>query len=176
MKYNRILDLSEEQLLDCDAGNDGCEGGIMDEAFRYIKGAGGLMSEADYRYTQIKDTCKFKKNKALVKVTGWKSAGSKNEETIRKMLVSTGPLSVAVNADNMQNYQGGIIDDSEAICPSANINHAIVLVGYGEDNGQKYWIAKNSWGENWGEKGYLRIARGKGTCGINQFVVSAQIE
>jgi cathepsin F len=175
MQNNRILDLSEEQLLDCDSGNEGCDGGIMDEAFRYIKSAGGLMSEADYRYTQQKDTCRFKKNKALVKVTGWKNAGSKNEETIKKMLVSTGPLAVAVNADNMQNYQGGIIDDSESVCPSSNINHAVLLVGYGEESGQKFWIVKNSWGENWGENGYFRIARGKGTCGINQYVVSAQI-
>lgn len=175
MQYNKILDLSEEQLLDCDLSNDGCDGGIMDEAYKYIKNAGGLMSEADYRYTQNKDTCKFKKSRAIVRVTGWKSAGSTNEETIKKMLINTGPLAVAVNADNMQNYQGGIIDESDSICPSSNINHAILLVGYGEDNGIKYWIAKNSWGENWGENGYLRIARGKGTCGINQYVVSASI-
>lgn len=175
IKNSRILDLSEEQLLDCDSGNDGCDGGIMDQAFRYIKNAGGLMSEADYRYTQVKDTCRFKKNRALVRVTGWKTVGSKNEETIKKMLVSTGPLAVAVNADNMQNYQGGIIDESDSVCPQANINHAVVLVGYGEEDGQKYWIVKNSWGENWGENGYFRIARGKGTCGINQYVVSAQI-
>jgi cathepsin F len=175
IQNSRILDLSEEQLLDCDSGNDGCNGGIMDQAFKYIKNAGGLMSEADYRYTQNKDTCRFKKNKAVIKVTGWSIAGSKNEETIKKMLVNTGPLAVAVNADNMQNYSGGIISDSQSDCPSSNINHAVNLVGYGEDNGEKFWIVKNSWGENWGENGYFRIARGKGTCGINEYVVSAQI-
>jgi len=175
IKYGRILDLSEQQLLDCDSSNDGCDGGVMDAAFKYIKNAGGIMNESDYRYTQAKDTCRFKKNKSIVRVSGWKNAGSKNEETIRNMLVKTGPLAIAVNADNMQNYSGGIIDQSDAECPQSNINHAVLLVGYGEDNGKKFWIVKNSWGENWGEKGYFRIARGKGTCGINQYVVSATI-
>lgn len=175
IKNNKILDLSEEQLLDCDSGNDGCDGGIMDQAFKYIRNAGGVMSESDYRYTQNKDQCRFKKSKAVVKVSSWKIAGSKNEETIKKMLVNTGPLATAINADNMQNYSGGIIDESDSVCPQSNINHAVLIVGYGEENGKKYWIAKNSWGENWGENGFFRISRGKGTCGINQYVTTAYI-
>jgi len=173
IQYNKILDLSEKQLLDCDSGNDGCNGGIMDEAFRYIKNAGGIMSEADYRYSQEKSSCQFRKNRAVVTVTGWKTAGNKDEETIKKMLIQNGPVSGAVNGDNMQNYSGGIMGDS--YCPSNQINHAILIVGYGESDGQKYWIIKNSWGENWGENGFFRLARNQGMCGIDQYAVSAVI-
>jgi cathepsin F len=92
------------------------------------------------------------------------------------MLVKYGPLAVGIHADNMQNYTGGIIDESASVCPPSKINHAVNLVGYGEQNGKKFWIVKNSWGEDWGENGYFKIARGKGTCGINEYVVTAIID
>ncbi len=156
IKNGSILDLSEEQLLDCDNSNDGCNGGLMDSAYDYIKRVGGVMKESDYRYTKNKDTCKFKKNQAVVTVTGWKNAGTKNEDKIKDMLVKYGPLAVGIHADNMQNYTGGIIDESASVCPPSKINHAVNLVGYGEQNGKKFWIVKNSWGEDWGEMDILK--------------------
>lgn len=174
-KYSTILDLSEEQLLDCDITNGGCNGGNMEDAFKYIQSAGGVMRETEYRYTQIKDSCKFKKGKVVARLSGYKVFDTADEEEIKELLFTYGPLSAAVNADNMQNYTGGIMNDSEAICPSANINHAILIVGYGEENGQGFWIVKNSWGQSWGEEGYFRIARGKGTCGINQYITTSFI-
>ena len=173
IKFNKKLDLSEKQLLDCDNVNDGCDGGAMEDAYKYIIDTKGLMKEGDYPYSESKGRCNYKPQKAIVQIDSWINANTKNEEKIKNLLVKNGPLSAAVNADNLQLYRGGIIDESQKVCPQEKINHAIIIVGYGEQNGKKYWIVKNSWGSDWGEKGYFRIARGKGTCGINTYVVSA---
>ena len=176
IKYNKILDLSEEQMLDCDTINDGCDGGNMEEAFRYIKKAGGLMKEIDYRYTQIKDRCKFVQSKAIINVTGWKILDTSDEDEIAKILMEEGPLSIGINADNLQLHERGIYDASHSSCPVDNLNHAVLIVGFGEEKGEKYWIIKNSWGENWADNGFFKISRGKGTCGVNKYVVYGKLD
>ena len=98
---------------------------------------------------------------------------SENEEDIKNYLLKTGPLAVALNADPLQYYDSGILDLDTEECDPEGMNHAVTLVGYGSENGNDYWIVKNSWGTSWGEQGYFRIARGKGTCGINTYITSA---
>merc|ERR1711871_1007404 len=95
-----------------------------------------------------------------------------NEEVIKQTLYEHGPLSVLLDATQLQYYKGGIWDGHVEKSPSASgckkqeMNHAVLLVGYGEDEGTPFWIVKNSWGQSWGEEGYFRIVRGQNTCGI----------
>jgi cathepsin F len=168
-KYGVLRNFSEQQLLDCSLANFGCNGGFMEKAMTYVKNAGGLQQTGDYgTYKQYRKTCTFNKNKAVAKVRSYVMLGT-NEVTIKNYLYNNGPITAALNANTLQYYRGGIVNVS---C-SRKVNHAVTLVGYGSSNGMDYWIVKNSWGPYWGDKGYFKIRRGVGMCGINTYVVSA---
>jgi cathepsin F len=176
IKNKQLVQYSEQQLVDCDKKDSGCNGGLMENAFNYLKEAGGIMKQSDYKYTARDGTCKFSKTKVALQITGYKSAASQDEEEIKSFLYSTGPLAIAINADPLQFYNGGIIDEDSSSCDPQGLNHGVTLVGYGSENGSDYWVIKNSWGTGWGEEGYFRMARGKGTCGVNTYVVSATLQ
>jgi len=170
--------LSPQQLVDCDRDQDqGCNGGLPWNAYEYLIQVGGLESETSYPYIGIDDTCKFSKDKVAATISNWTMV-PEDEEVIKNYLYQNGPLSVALNANWLQFYVGGISDP--LFCNPKDLDHAVFLVGYG--NGKDwlgidmdYWLVKNSWGETWGEKGYFRLRRGKGVCGINTAVSSALI-
>ena len=176
---------SEQMLVDCDTKDSGCNGGLMQYAFNWLKSNGGIMYDNDYPYTGVEGTCKSDKSKyADFKVTGYKKLGSTwqtwscvDEEEIKEFLYETGPLAVALNADYLSSYIGGIVDYTASQCPYSGINHAVTMVGYGTDgtSNMDYWIIKNSWGKDWGESGYFRIRRGNGTCGINCYITTATV-
>jgi len=169
-KYGILRNFSEQQLLDCSLTNYGCNGGMMENAFSYIRSAGGFLQTADYgSYRAYRKTCSYNKSKAVAQVSSWVFPGS-NEVTIKNYLYANGPISAALNANYLQNYRSGILNISYC---STGVNHAVTLVGYGSANGIDYWIVKNSWGATFGENGYFKIARGRGMCGINTYVVSA---
>jgi cathepsin F len=176
IKNKNFLQFSEQQLVDCDKVDEGCNGGLMENAFQYLKENGGIEISKDYPYKGYGQKCKFDKSKSALKVNGFHFAPSEDEEVIKQMLYTTGPLSVALNADVLQYYNDGIIDYDANDCDPQGLNHGVALVGYGTENGQDFWIVRNSWGKGWGENGYFRIARGKGTCGINTHVVTAELE
>eukprot|EP00296_Roombia_truncata_P007939 JP446398.1.p2 GENE.JP446398.1~~JP446398.1.p2 ORF type:complete len:324 (-),score=153.12 JP446398.1:168-1139(-) len=167
-----LVSLSEQQLVDCDLdGEDqGCSGGLMSSAMSYISQAGGLDSEAAYKYHGRRGSCSFEKSSVAATITGWESV-SQDEDEIAAYLAKNGPLSIAINASWLQFYLGGI--SNPLWCSPKGLNHGVLLVGYGEEKGKKYWIIKNSWGTGWGEKGYFRIVRGVGKCGVNTMVTSA---
>ena len=179
-----VVDLSEQLLVDCDTNDSGCNGGLMEYAFTWLV-KNGMETEEDYPYTGFKGTCKADKTKYIdMKVTGYKKLGKSSstwspvdEDEIKEFLYETGPLAVALNADILQTYTGGVIDVSSSECPASGINHAVTMVGYGHDDtvNKDYWIIKNSWGANWGEEGYFRIKRGSGTCGINNYITTATV-
>lgn len=130
-------------------------------------------------YCALKDSCQAKINPekfiSNLKVVDWKRT-SENETDIAEQLMSIGPLSIALNAEMLQFYHKGIFDP--IICDPKNLDHAVLLVGFGVEKSKifgtkPYWTVKNSWGESWGEKGYFRILRGKGKCGVNTQVVTA---
>jgi cathepsin F len=176
IKNRKFQQFSEQQLVDCDKVDHGCNGGLMEYAFDYIHKSGGIEISKDYPYRGNEGKCKFDKTKVALKVKGFHYAPSPNEEDIKKMLYTTGPLSVALNADVLQYYNDGIIDYDANHCDPQGINHGVAIVGYGNEKGKDFWVVKNSWGPDWGLKGFFKIARGKGTCGINTYVVTAELE
>jgi C1A family cysteine protease len=176
IKTGQLIQYAEQQLVDCDKVDEGCNGGLMENAFEYIKEAGGIEVGSDYPYHARDQKCQFNKEKVALKVTGFTVKNNMDEGEMKELLASTGPLAIAMNADPLQFYDGGILDQDADDCDPQGLNHGVTLIGYGNENGKDFWIVKNSWGAGWGEQGFFRIARGKGTCGINAYVSTATIE
>jgi len=176
LKTGKMIHLSEQQLVDCDYTNSACAGGVIHYTYNFIKLNGGLVARENYPYQGFRNYCRLNRNQIAVKVTGYQFAGTQNEEIIKEMLYKKGPLAITMNARTLQYYQGGIINLPYAYCPYAP-DHGVNLVGYGvSPSGLKYWIIRNTWGPNWGEGGYFRIARGRGLCGVNAYVATALVE
>ena len=176
---------SEQMLVDCDTYDSGCNGGLMENTFTWLKENGGIMTDTDYPYKGRKGTCQSDETKYVdMQITGYTKLGSGSstwdpvdEDEIKEFLYETGPLAVALNANPLQTYSSGILDKTSSQCPTSGMNHAVTMVGYGHDDSQDkdYWIVKNSWGKNWGEDGYFRIRRGTGCCGINCYITTATV-
>merc|ERR1712178_112380 len=155
-------------LVQCNSITDhGCQGGLMDNAFNWVE-KNGICSEAAYPYTSgggVTGTCK-KTCSTLVTITGHTDVPSKDENSLQAA-VSKQPVSVAIEADKsaFQLYKGGILDNSAC---GTNLDHGVLVVGYGTDGSKDYWKGKNSWGATWGEQGYIRMIRNKNQCGIAQ--------
>ncbi|XP_068665992.1 vignain-like [Aristolochia californica] len=173
IKTGDLIPLSEQELVDCDARNGGCNGGFMDEAFQFIVENGGISSEAEYPYTGTDNQCDpAKKEMQMVVIDGYEDVPENNEEALIKA-VAHQPVSVAIDAGSMDFmfYEEGPFSGS---CETF-LNHGVSVVGYGETNDRaQYWIVKNSWGTDWGEEGYIRMKRSKldpkeGLCGINMY-------
>ena len=178
-KKGEYLAFSEQLLVDCDTLDSGCNGGLMEYAFEWLE-SNGMETEKDYPYTGYQQSCKKDTSKYIdMKVTGYNLLcdwSPCDEAEVKEYLYETGPLSVALNANPLQTYVSGILDLNSSKCNPSGLNHAVTLVGYGNESGKDYWIVKNSWGKSWGESGYFRIARGKSTCGINYYVISAKVK
>lgn len=176
LKHGKLLNLSEQQMVDCDTSNSGCLGGIIGNAIDYSRLSGGLVTSANYPYLGYQNYCTYNPDSVVVKVKGFQMAGTFDEDIIKEMLYKKGPLAITINANTLQFYQGGIIDLPYDSCPYAP-SHGVNIVGYGVSPlGLKYWICRNTWGDYWGEGGYFRIARGRGLCGVNGYVIRAIVE
>ncbi|KZV36969.1 hypothetical protein F511_27706 [Dorcoceras hygrometricum] len=170
LKTNQLVSLSEQELVDCDTDqNEGCNGGLMDLAFDFIKKKGGITTEANYPYTAADGTCDGKKaNSPAVTIDGHENVPANDENALLKAAANQ-PISVAIDAggSDFQFYSEGVFTGG---C-GTDLDHGVAIVGYGTTvDGTKYWIVKNSWGAEWGEKGYIRMQRGvrakEGLCGI----------
>ncbi|KAI4484507.1 hypothetical protein M0804_007073 [Polistes exclamans] len=181
IKHGKLLSLSEQELVDCDELDDACNGGLPDNAYRAIENLGGLELEMDYPYKGIDEKCYFNKNKAKVEIVSAVNITS-NETQMAQWLVENGPISIGINANAMQFYIGGISHPYKFLCNPYNLDHGVLIVGYGIrkyplfKKELPYWVIKNSWGLRWGESGYYRVYRGDGTCGVNQMATSAVVE
>ncbi|KAG8043749.1 hypothetical protein GUJ93_ZPchr0458g22853 [Zizania palustris] len=164
-----LIALSEQELVDCDTSyNEGCNGGLMDYAFEFIINNGGIDTESDYPYKGSDNRCDVnRKNAKVVSIDGYEDVTPNSEKSLQKA-VANQPVSVAIEAGGraFQLYTSGIFTGT---CGTA-LDHGVAAVGYGTENGKDYWIVRNSWGESWGESGYVRLERNikatSGKCGI----------
>jgi C1A family cysteine protease len=170
----QLVDLSEQELVDCATGisygSHGCSGGQMDGAFKFVI-ENGQCSLSAYPYTSgvTKTGGSCQKCSAVVHISSCSDVKS-NDQVSLKGAVAQQPVAIAIEADTryFQSYSGGILTSSSC---GTNLDHGVLIVGYGSENGQDYWLVKNSWGTSWGDKGYVKIARSSSTndagiCGI----------
>jgi len=182
---HKLMELSPQQIVDCDTQDSGCDGGTPDTAYQYLMSAGGQELDSDYPYTSGDSgsggDCQFDQSKVQVQLTNYSyaipgcqdSCESQNETDLKVALVATGPLSVCVDAEPWQDYSSGIFSDG---CSSSydDIDHCVQLVGYNANQG--YWLVRNSWGESWGESGFIYLQYGQNTCGVADWVTYPGIQ
>jgi cathepsin F len=174
LETKKLVSLSEQELVDCDKVDQGCGGGLPSNALDYLKKNGlGEELEGDYSYKGRNGQCEAAKSSEKVFVKQWQVVDGTDEDQLAAAVVKYGPLAIGINATPMQWYRGGIASPFDLLCNPKKLDHGVAIVGFGQESGKKYWIIKNSWGETWGEKGYYRIVRGKGKCGLNTNVVAA---
>uniref|UniRef100_A0A3B3VPW4 Cathepsin H n=1 Tax=Poecilia latipinna TaxID=48699 RepID=A0A3B3VPW4_9TELE len=161
--------LSEQQLVDCaqDFNNHGCNGGLPSQAFEYIMYNKGLMTEKDYPYTAVEGVCYYEPSMAAAFVKEVRNITAYDEMGMVDAVATRNPVSFAfeVTSDFMH-YHQGVYTSTKCHNTTDKVNHAVLAVGYGQDNGTPYWIVKNSWGPYWGIDGYFLIEMGKNMCGL----------
>jgi len=177
-KYGKLLSFSEQQLVECFQTYMGCDGGVPADAVNYIKSIGGIASETNYPYTSQAGTygaCKG--SLPLTPMAPMYTDIPTDDTSLMNALVTNGPVAVSVAVgDLFMSYTTGIIDPNTACTPP--INHDVLLVGYGTDatNKLSYWLVKNSWNTDWGEKGYFRLNRAiTNSCGVNENSISVNL-
>lgn len=166
-----LTSLAEQDLVDCDSTDSGCNGGLMDYAFAFVKRNGGICSEEDYQYVaRAHWQCKENSCTKYGKISGYTDVRGSNTAAMEAALDKQ-PVSIAIEADQgaFQLYSSGILSSNGC---GTQLDHGVLAVGYGTEGGVDYWKVKNSWGGSWGEGGYIRMCRncnknnGAGQCGL----------
>jgi len=169
LSKGHLVSLSEQNLVDCSTaeGNQGCNGGWMDQAFDYIIKNHGIDTEASYPYSATgPNTCQFNPANVGATLSSYHDVSSGDENDLLNAVYKT-PTSVAIDASHssFQFYKSGVYYESK--CSTSQLDHGVLAVGYGTENGAAYWIVKNSWSATWGSNGYILMSRNKNNnCGI----------
>ncbi|KAE8714082.1 Cysteine proteinase 2 [Hibiscus syriacus] len=167
--FGKAISLSEQQLVDCAGAfnNFGCNGGLPSQAFEYIKYNGGLDTEEAYPYTAKDSQCKFSSENVGVQVIDSVNITLCSEDELKHAVGIVRPVSVAFEVVyGFQFYKSGVYTNDTCGSTSTDVNHAVLAVGYGVENGVPYWLIKNSWGAKWGDNGYFKMEMGKNMCGV----------
>lgn len=153
--------LSEQQVVSCDVYDWGCEGGNTETAYMYIAKSGGLVTDSDYPYTSywaVTGSCQTSKlTSRILTIDGFYTL--KSETEMQNYVLSTGPLSVCLDASSWASYTGGIVSSC-----GMDVDHCVQVVGVDTEN--KYWKLRNSWGTDWGVDGFIYLSLGSNTCDI----------
>ncbi|XP_013415102.1 cathepsin L1 [Lingula anatina] len=169
-KTGTLVSLSEQQLIDCSRnyGNMGCHGGLIDTSYKYIKANGGIDTEQSYPYTaETGPKCKFTTANIGATCTGYTDIKKGSETDLKSAVATIGPIASAMDANHVsfQLYKSGVYNEPR--CSSSSLNHGILVIGYGIDGSNDYWLVKNWWGKSWGMEGFAMMSRNKkNQCGI----------
>lgn len=191
IKKGKLISLSEQNLIDCSKkyGNNGCDGGLMDNSFTYIKDNDGIDTEKSYPYEARDGECRYNLKNSAADDTGFIDLDAGDEKKLMAAVATVGPIAVGIDAshESLQRYKRGKQKKQNFVfsqksfdyeifpgiyyepnCSSTDLDHAVLVVGYGVDeNNKKYWIVKNSWSRSWGEGGYFKMPRDENNyCGI----------
>lgn len=173
--YDKLVSFSEQELVDCDNVDMGCNGGLMDNAFKWVEKNDGLCAESDYKYvsgtTKTAGKCNIDcKNIPNSKINNYVDVKSRSDDAMMTAL-SQQPVAIAIQANqkDFQLYKSGVFTGS---C-GTRLDHGVLAVGYGtSEDGVDYYRVKNSWGTSWGDNGYIYLGRGdqynrgSGQCGM----------
>jgi cathepsin L len=168
-KNGKLVSLSEQNLVDCSSkfGNQGCNGGLMDQAFSYIKANKGIDTEQSYPYEARDGKCRFKPANVGATDSGFNDITSGDEQALTQAIATVGPIAIAIDASqsSFQFYSSGVYNEPD--CSSTQLDHGVAAVGYGSLSGKDFYIVRNSWGPSWGDKGYIMMTRnGNNQCGV----------
>jgi len=179
---NELPILSEQQVVSCDTVDYGCDGGNMQTAFEYVMSApvDGLVSASVYPYytstwygdSGVCNTALASPENRNASITSWAQVSmDASGEALMRLAVLSSPYTIALDAIPMETYVSGI--DCPADCDPDDLDHAVMIVGYGLEDSVNYWLIRNSWGEDWGEEGYYRLCAGQDECGVAMDAVVA---
>ena len=166
LKTGKLVSFSESQIVDCDTQDAGCAGGWMDRAFQYVISNHGIETEKAYPYIDQFENCTSNKAENVATFSSYHDVTG-GEAGLMKAVATVGPISVAIDASqpDFHFYKDGVYYNPD--CSTTQLDHAVLVVGYGTTMNEDYWIVKNSWGETWGNKGYIWMARNRNNmCGI----------
>ncbi|KAJ9521835.1 hypothetical protein QJQ45_024698, partial [Haematococcus lacustris] len=171
---------SEQQIIDCswDYGPGGCGGGDYQPAFNYVAREGGIALEQDYPYLSNNDYCRARNASRPGQFKGFLEIPSRDEHALMEAVLTLGPIAVAVDAEfeSFRAYGEGVYDEARCSSRSADLDHAVLLFGYGTTrDGVDYWLVRNSWAKFYGDDGYVKIKRGRNDCGISTDPVAAVV-
>ncbi|CAG4972955.1 unnamed protein product [Colias eurytheme] len=171
----KAISLSEQQIVDCDRTSHGCYGGWPHNVFNSLAAEGGSMREEEYPYAGVQGQCRVDGSRIAARVTGGQQLQISDEAGLKDALVQYGPLSVVIGVNReFMLLRGKSVFKPMTSCQEGP--HAVLLIGYGNDGIDDYWLLKNSWGTTWGDQGYYRMVMGQHACNIGDYAASATVE